>query len=118
MLVTPYLSLLQIRSSSTVVSSSLTHQGPNVGRPFSNRDSLSGEPKRPSTADDDESDDPLPLPAARYGWVVLDGPVDPLWVEMLNPVLDDNRALCLINGETIPLREGVNIIMEVNGVWH
>ena len=32
---------------------------------------------------------------------------------MLNPVLDDNRTLCLNTGETIPLRDGVNIIMEV-----
>ena len=61
------------------------------------------------------ADDPDVPPPARYGWVVLDGPVDPLWVEMLNPVLDDNRTLCLNTGETIPLREGVNIIMEVRG---
>ena len=57
----------------------------------------------------------IPHTHSRYGWVVLDGPVDPLWVEMLNPALDDNRTLCLNTGETIPLREGVNIIMEVRG---
>ncbi len=44
---------------------------------------------------------------------VLDGPVDHIWVEALNPVLDDNRTLCLSSGETIPLRQGVNLIMEV-----
>jgi dynein heavy chain len=44
---------------------------------------------------------------------VLDGPVDHVWVEALNPVLDDNRTLCLSSGETIPLREGVNLVMEV-----
>lgn len=47
---------------------------------------------------------------------VLDGPVDTIWVEALNPVLDDNRTLCLSSGEAIPLRQGVNFIMEVRSV--
>ncbi len=56
------------------------------------------------------------MQGARRGWLVLDGPVDPLWVEMLNPVLDDNKTLCLTSGETLPLRDGVNIIMEVDSI--
>lgn len=47
------------------------------------------------------------------GWILLDGPVDPVWVEALNPVLDDNKTLCLSSGETIPLRGSVNLILEV-----
>jgi dynein heavy chain len=51
--------------------------------------------------------------SADQRWMILDGPVDTLWIESMNTVLDDNKVLTLLNGDRISLPPQVGLVFEV-----
>ena len=49
-------------------------------------------------------------------WIVLDGDIDPMWIESLNTVMDDNKILTLASNERIALTSGMRLLFEISNL--
>ena len=49
-------------------------------------------------------------------WIIFDCPVDAIWIEDMNSVLDGSKKLCLASGGIILLNDMITIMFEVEDI--
>ncbi|CAC5392306.1 DNAH [Mytilus coruscus] len=54
------------------------------------------------------------MPSDNPKWIVLDGDIDPMWIESLNTVMDDNKILTLASNERITLTPSMRLLFEIS----
>lgn len=53
------------------------------------------------------------MPGTGPKWIVLDGDIDPMWIESLNTLMDDNKILTLASNERIALTKEMRLLFEI-----
>ncbi|KAI8425213.1 hypothetical protein MSG28_007028, partial [Choristoneura fumiferana] len=53
------------------------------------------------------------MPGDGPKWIVLDGDIDPMWIESLNTLMDDNKVLTLASNERIALTKPMRLLFEI-----
>lgn len=52
----------------------------------------------------------------QHKWTILDGDIDPDWIESLNTVMDDNKTLTLISSDRIALTASMRLLFEISNL--
>lgn len=52
----------------------------------------------------------------KHKWAVLDGDIDPEWIESLNTVMDDNKVLTLVSNDRFPMTASMRLIFEISNL--
>ena len=45
--------------------------------------------------------------------MILDGDSDPVWIEAMNTVMDDNKVLTLASNERIPMTASMRMLLDI-----
>ncbi|XP_025202252.1 dynein beta chain, ciliary-like, partial [Melanaphis sacchari] len=56
------------------------------------------------------------MPGDGPKWMVMDGDIDPMWIESLNTVMDDNKVLTLASNERIALTPTMRLLFEISNL--
>jgi dynein heavy chain len=51
-----------------------------------------------------------------HKWTILDGDIDPDWIESLNTVMDDNKTLTLLSSDRIALTASMRLLFEISNL--
>jgi dynein heavy chain, axonemal len=55
-------------------------------------------------------------PIHKHKWSILDGDIDPEWIESLNTVMDDNKVLTLVSNDRFPLTASMRLLFEISNL--
>ncbi|XP_059474542.1 dynein beta chain, ciliary-like isoform X3 [Neocloeon triangulifer] len=56
------------------------------------------------------------MPGENPKWIVMDGDIDPMWIESLNTVMDDNKILTLASNERIAVTPTMRLLFEISNL--